>query len=507
MSTEDELHVQIAAAQRALAEEEAKTSRLVDEVEASKRRQNLRRELENVQKQIEHRQLINSSYLAEKGLHDRDLIGNCPDHVNSMRQEKPVPSRHTLEVVGEAISCGDAVVKGEFLWKIEGLSWLLNKLKQRGEDYLESDEVFFLGVTGFYFRYHPQGGVIGDYSAGIPQRGSVAILTTNDEDGVTFRYNIFIKQNGGEFVRWGEKRNECHPFDDVTNLAFGPDIQLVGNEHEQPIGIFGLNHQELLRSQWVENDVLTIKFEIEVLEGSSLKLSALEPPVKVPPASITTDFMSLLETGKHSDVTFTVEGESIKAHSLILCARSEVFATLLHAGMSETVSKQIEIQDCDAVTFKALLHFLYTDDFNSMHEMMKTTGKSSVCSGKSGNLHTTDTCSPQISFLQNILAVSHKYQLSRLRLWSEQQLCHHVSVSDVCSILCHANLYEAKQLEETCLKFIQKNLATVTLTPAYGSLSKELMFKISIFIAGISDSSAALAIEAQRQSGKRKRED
>ena len=46
-----------------------------------------------------------------------------------------------------------------------------------------------------------------------------------------------------------------------------------------------------------------------------------------------TSMLSLLSSGKHSDVTFVVQGEHIKAHAAILSARSDVFDRLLDCGM------------------------------------------------------------------------------------------------------------------------------------------------------------------------------
>ena len=52
----------------------------------------------------------------------------------------------------------------------------------------------------------------------------------------------------------------------ITRLwLFGPDVE----EHDgSPAdGIFGLSHDELLGSEWVENDTLTVKVKLEVREA------------------------------------------------------------------------------------------------------------------------------------------------------------------------------------------------------------------------------------------------
>lgn len=43
---------------------------------------------------------------------------------------------------------------------------------------------------------------------------------------------------------------------------------------------------------------------------------------------------------RSGDVTFLVQGENIKAHAAILCARSEVFEKQLTAGLRESTSKE-----------------------------------------------------------------------------------------------------------------------------------------------------------------------
>jgi len=216
--------------------------------------------------------------------------------------------------------------------------------------------------------------------------------------------------------------------------------------------------------------------------------------------------LSLLEDGKYSDVTFVVEGELIKAHSLILCARSDVFERQLQCGMRESLSKEVEVKDCDVGTFKALLQFLYTDDFVGIEAAIAAMASESAASG-SGHVNTNSSENQRISFIQGILAASHKYQVSRLRLWCEQQLCECISVTEVCSILCQAHLYEAKQLQEVCLAFIKDRFGEVAKTKAFGSLSEDwpqVMLKISIFIAGLTENDASAAIEGQQDSRQRR---
>lgn len=75
-------------------------------------------------------------------------------------------------------------------------------------------------------------------------------------------------------------------------------------------------------------------------------------------------FRQLLETGKHTDVTFVVGecGTEIGAHKCILSARSEYFEAMFReGGMAESQQNKIVFQKHDPTTFRRMLEFLYAD--------------------------------------------------------------------------------------------------------------------------------------------------
>jgi len=296
----------------------------------------------------------------------------------------------------------------------------------------------------------------------------------------------------------------CEPYEDVDDHVFGPDVPADGGA--SPQGIFGLSHKALLKSEWIENNTLTVRFELEVRLPISYDDLTSERRVKVevPSATITADLLSLLDAERCSDVKFLVDEETINAHSLILCTRSEVFDKLLNGGMRESASKEVRIEDCSAPAFKALLQFLYTDDFSCMDEALQK----ETCSEQSSS---SVSQASRITWLQGMLAVSHKYALGRLQAWCEQKLCERIAISEVASILCQAHLYEAKQLANACLTFIKEHYADVIVTEAFGQLGKEwpdVMLKVNLCMAGVAEANAKPAIEAsQRASNKRKREE
>merc|ERR1711941_100969 len=149
--------------------------------------------------------------------------------------------------------------------------------------------------------------------------------------------------------------------------------------------------------------------------------------------------------------------------------------------MRESSTKEIQIDDCDAVTFKALIRYLYTDDFSCIGAMIAGTHGDQP---RSINSHDV-THRARNESLQKLLAVTHKYGLTRLQLWCEAELCECVCVDEVCSILCQAHLFGAKQLVDVCLGYIQQHYEAVIVTEKFGTLAKEwpeVMLKINLFM-------------------------
>jgi hypothetical protein len=111
----------------------------------------------------------------------------------------------------------------------------------------------------------------------------------------------------------------------------------------------------------------------------------------------------MLASGKHADVTFSVEGQLIRAHRNILCARSEYFDTMLCSQFCEgerarsdrsaecegasprrkrkasstgdedgggracsltdrTAERPLPVEEATAAAFHAVLHFVYSNE-------------------------------------------------------------------------------------------------------------------------------------------------
>ena len=65
----------------------------------------------------------------------------------------------------------------------------------------------------------------------------------------------------------------------------------------------------------------------------------------------------------NQDVTFLVDNQTVNTHSHILSSRSEYFKALL---THKTDTSSIEVEDCDANTFRAFIEYLYTNNIQNV---------------------------------------------------------------------------------------------------------------------------------------------
>lgn len=534
MATAEELRRQIDVARRGFEDDKRQRAQANHEVEEAKERQRLRRVLDDINELRRYEQAAISYKRDERSLIDRDLIGDMPinGRTHPLQRIQHESSKDSKD--GE-LNVITTIREGEYVWKLKGMSWLQSAMAQNGDETVCTPD-FMAGSTPFDLVYAILPVPIDDEET---QVGSLAIRHRAPA-GIIFRYRIFIKSTSRGFVQWGQEGDECHPNWDAENKAFGPDVQPNpvegGRDSLQSFGIFGLTHDDLVKSEWVEDDTLTVKVQVEVMEDSDtscVNQSGINPTVDVPAPDMASNLISMLDSDRHTDITFAVDGQHVKAHSQIVSARSEFFDTMLNSGMQESTSKVIEVRGVDAVSFGIFLRFLYTDDLERVDAMIngkvaEETVKVSPDTGGEGDAAEASTgrrlclrdaaessgspaessrqadvaINPRTSILQNILSVSHQYQVQRLRLWCEQQLCMYVSKDQVCSLLCQAHLYEARQLERACLTFIKKNQEAVVATSSFGSLCAEwpeIMLKINIFLADLSESSASSAVEAHKE--------
>ncbi|KAJ1276485.1 hypothetical protein BS78_05G218000 [Paspalum vaginatum] len=133
--------------------------------------------------------------------------------------------------------------------------------------------------------------------------------------------------------------------------------------------------------------------------------------IDVPPPTMDEDLGRLPSSGKGSEVVFEVAGETFATHRNILAMRSLVFMAEFFGPMKEmTVNSccSVRIEDMEAMVFKALLHFVYTDSLPEIDEGVEAMDMS-----------------------QHLLITAARYGLERLKLVCEDSLCNYIDKSSV----------------------------------------------------------------------------
>ncbi|KAG2631548.1 hypothetical protein PVAP13_2NG023695 [Panicum virgatum] len=162
-----------------------------------------------------------------------------------------------------------------------------------------------------------------------------------------------------------------------------------------------------------------------------------EPPVlraRAPPLSgLHADLGRLLATKEGADVEFEVGGKIFAAHKSVLAAQSAVFKEEFFGPTKEKDTSYVRISDMHPESFKALLHFMYTD---SLPEMTMNSLKEGAV------------------LAEDLLIAAGRYNLKDLKSLTENKLCSHVGVSTVLLMLAIAEQYQCCKMKKMCLGFI-----------------------------------------------------
>ncbi|TVU42593.1 hypothetical protein EJB05_09011, partial [Eragrostis curvula] len=151
--------------------------------------------------------------------------------------------------------------------------------------------------------------------------------------------------------------------------------------------------------------------------------------VEAPPSNITEQLGKLLDSEEGADVTFSVGGETFKAHKVVLAMRSPVFKAELYGPMTEAREQHVTIEDVQPAVFRALLHFIYTDSLPDRDHL----GGSEM--------------------IWHLLVAADIYAVDRLKSVCESILCKNLDVETVSTTLALAHQHSCDKLKEFCLQF------------------------------------------------------
>ena len=199
---------------------------------------------------------------------------------------------------------------------------------------------------------------------------------------------------------------------------------------------------------YLKEETLTLKcklkYEVENVDVfSDYNFAAKAPKIAFLQGQINDHLGNLLNSGQMSDITLVIKGEELKAHKLILSARSPVFAQMFAANGTDNPVSRLKIEECKANTFKAFLHFIYTDQMEETEDMAK-----------------------------NLLDIATTYEVQLLKLKCENFLMKHLSTDNCVDILLLSDTHRASYLKKEALDFIHHHAAIVIKIDGWKNMRK-----------------------------------
>ncbi|XP_047057868.1 BTB/POZ and MATH domain-containing protein 1-like [Lolium rigidum] len=154
------------------------------------------------------------------------------------------------------------------------------------------------------------------------------------------------------------------------------------------------------------------------------------------PSKNSSHLKQLLVCEQGSDIRFLVEDSEIRAHRLMIAARSQ---TLYEAV--EVVNKgddhNILVNDTTVSVFKAMLHFIYTDELPAMVDLAPGVDED------------------EVTVAQDLLVAACRFRLQRMKAMCENLLAALVSEENALSTLELAQDLHCSNLENYCSEFIR----------------------------------------------------
>ena len=176
--------------------------------------------------------------------------------------------------------------------------------------------------------------------------------------------------------------------------------------------------------------------------------SSQRPPVTVPPSDLTSDLGRLLDSAEGFDVELRVSGGgpgAVRAHRVVLGMRSPVLRAMFAHPMREASSGVVEMGDVRLAVVRMFVRYLYTDELDA----------------------------DLSEHAQELLELSHQYQIPRLKALCEVHLCDALRVDTAASVFVAADTHGAQQLRARCAAFITEHLRAVQATDGWKEVLRQ----------------------------------
>ncbi|KAF5857031.1 hypothetical protein ETB97_006422 [Aspergillus alliaceus] len=125
--------------------------------------------------------------------------------------------------------------------------------------------------------------------------------------------------------------------------------------------------------------------------------------------------MSIMETGKYSDLTLVCQGKEFPVHKAFVCSQSPVLAAACDGRFQEAPSEIVEVTQFDIRTVECMTQFMYKGDYDTSHATEEDLGVGTALSASvitynlSDNESTTimHTEKPEVSMATKLLPQVH----------------------------------------------------------------------------------------------------
>ena len=207
---------------------------------------------------------------------------------------------------------------------------------------------------------------------------------------------------------------------------------------------YGFRSPQNLIEKYLKEDTLTLqcKLTYQIEKMDSLNSSSVKVPrLDTSEGRMSHHFEQLFNTGRMSDIVFTLGKQKIKAHKIVLSARSQVFSDMFEIDGRVSPLESLKIEDCEPEVFKAMLRFLYTDEMEETEEMAK-----------------------------KLLPIAKKYQVQLLQFKCEDTLTKNISTENCAEILLLADMQDALLLKKDALAYFCTHSGAVIKTTGWQTL-------------------------------------
>ena len=144
--------------------------------------------------------------------------------------------------------------------------------------------------------------------------------------------------------------------------------------------------------------------------------------------ALSSDLGNIFLDPQSSDIVLICQEEEIRAHKLILSARSPVFRAMLQTDMSERANGEIKINDADKDVLKEMVGYLYTAKVEEKFTKYK-----------------------------ELLILANKYEVEELIKLCGTKVAESLNDDNALQVGVFAELHNAEDLMKACVKYIMDN--------------------------------------------------